>query len=116
RRQESAGGAIGRQRGGTSMTSPRDARPLRRELWISMRAIQLTGLHQPLQAVTLPDPEPGPGEVLVRIRACGICHSDAHYRQGFGRLTLPRTPGHEVAGVVERVGAGVALAEGTRVA
>lgn len=81
-----------------------------------MRAIQLAELHRPLRAVTRPDPEPGPGEVLVRIKACGICHSDAHYRQGFGRVALPRTPGHEVAGVVERRGAGVGLAAGERVA
>ena len=81
-----------------------------------MRAIQLTELRRPLRAVNLPDPEPGPGEVRVRIEACGICHSDAHYRGGFGALALPRTPGHEVAGVVERCGPGVDLAAGTRVA
>jgi propanol-preferring alcohol dehydrogenase len=81
-----------------------------------MRAIQISELRQPLRAVSLPDPEPGPGEVRVRIEACGICHSDAHYRQGFGKLTLPRTPGHEVAGFVERCGPGVDLATGTRVA
>ncbi len=81
-----------------------------------MRAIQLTHVRRPLAAMTLPDLEPGPGEVRVRIKACGICHSDAHYRQGFGTLALPRTPGHEVAGVIERRGPGVELAEGTRVA
>jgi len=81
-----------------------------------MRAIQLTELRHPLHLVTLPGPEPGPGEVLVRIEACGICHSDAHYRRGFGSLTLPRTPGHEIAGVIERCGTGVDLAPGTRVA
>src|SRR5512147_1955062 len=81
-----------------------------------MRAIQLTHVRRPLAATNLPDLEPGPGEVRVRIQACGICHSDAHCRQGFGTLALPRTPGHEVAGVIERRGPGVDLAEGTRVA
>jgi len=81
-----------------------------------MRAIQLVELDRPLRAVNLRDPEPGPGEILVRIRACGICHSDAHYRAGMGGVRLPRTPGHEVAGVVERCGTGVDLAEGASVA
>jgi 2-desacetyl-2-hydroxyethyl bacteriochlorophyllide A dehydrogenase len=50
----------------------------------------------------------GPGEVLVRVKAAGICHSDAHYRAGIGRTNHPLTLGHEVAGVVESVGSGVA--------
>jgi D-arabinose 1-dehydrogenase-like Zn-dependent alcohol dehydrogenase len=50
-------------------------------------------------------PAPGPGEVLVRVRACGICHSDMFVKTGaFPGLQLPRAPGHEVAGVVEKVG------------
>lgn len=50
-------------------------------------------------------PKPGAGEVLVRVRACGICHSDLFVKTaGFPGLQLPRAPGHEVAGVIEAVG------------
>ena len=52
---------------------------------------------------------------MVRVRACGICHSDAHYRSGVSNIVLPRTPGHEVAGVVERCPGGE-LVVGTNVA
>lgn len=62
-------------------------------------------------------PEPGDGDVLVRVRASGICHSDAHYRAGTSEAGPPPiTLGHEVAGTVERRGPGVqGPAEGTRV-
>ena len=50
-------------------------------------------------------PVPGPSDVLVRVKAAGICHSDAHYRAGVSTVEpLPMTLGHEVAGVVERIG------------
>lgn len=53
-------------------------------------------------------PEPGMGEVLIRVRACGVCHSDLAVQQGaFPFAEFPIIPGHEVAGVVERVGEGV---------
>jgi D-arabinose 1-dehydrogenase-like Zn-dependent alcohol dehydrogenase len=53
-------------------------------------------------------PEPGPGEVRIKVEACGICHSDAFVKFGqFPGLDLPRVPGHEVAGVVDRLGEGV---------
>lgn len=65
----------------------------------------------------MPDPVPGPGEIVIDIRAAGICHSDAHYRAEFGRATLPITLGHEIAGYVTDVGEGVASAyPGDRVA
>ena len=62
-------------------------------------------------------PEPGPGEVRVRVHACGICHSDQFVKEGlFPGIDYPRVPGHEVAGVVDAVGEGVArLEEGQRV-
>jgi D-arabinose 1-dehydrogenase-like Zn-dependent alcohol dehydrogenase len=62
-------------------------------------------------------PEPGAGEVRIRVHACGVCHSDSFVTQGlWPGLVLPRVPGHEVAGVVESVGAGVTrLAAGDRV-
>jgi threonine dehydrogenase-like Zn-dependent dehydrogenase len=69
-----------------------------------------------LREVRLPIPEPGAGEVRVRVRACGICGSDLHLRHtGFAQPGL--APGHEFAGVVDAVGPGVAgLAPGTGVA
>jgi propanol-preferring alcohol dehydrogenase len=63
---------------------------------------------QPLALQEIPAPQVGPGQVLVRIRAAGICHSDAHYRSGTGSTgPLPQTLGHEIAGEVAEVGAGV---------
>jgi propanol-preferring alcohol dehydrogenase len=73
-----------------------------------MRTLQLTAVGNPLEAVEVPDPAPGPGEVVVRIEAAGICHSDVHYRSGTRVVPhLPLVPGHEVAGVIETVGDGV---------
>ena len=55
-------------------------------------------------------PEPGPGHVRIRVQACGVCHSDAVTKFGvFPGIAYPRVPGHEVAGVVDAVGADVAL-------
>lgn len=62
-------------------------------------------------------PTPGPGEVLVRVRACGVCHRDLIDRAGrFAFIQLPRVPGHEAAGEVVAVGAGTSWAVGDRVA
>lgn len=73
-----------------------------------MKAIQLVSLGQPLQSRDVPTPSPGPSEVLVRIAAAGICHSDVHYWQGRASVApLPHTLGHEIAGTVEVVGDGV---------
>ena len=75
-----------------------------------MRAIRLTKPGQPVELHDVPVPEPGARDVLVRVKAAGICHSDAHYRAGRSpAYPLPLTLGHEVAGVVERVGDGVTL-------
>ena len=49
-------------------------------------------------------PDPGPGEVLVRVQACGVCHTDLHYREGAINDDFPFLLGHEAAGVVEKVG------------
>src|SRR5438045_2324333 len=70
-----------------------------------MRAVQLAKLGKPLIDAEVPIPDIGPSDVLVRVAACGICHSDAHYRAGISPIAhLPVTPGHEVAGTVESVG------------
>ncbi len=74
-----------------------------------MRAVQLVATGRPLEDRAVALPEPGPGEVRVRVAAAGICHSDAHYRRGGPSLgSLPLTLGHEVAGTVDAVGEGVA--------
>ena len=82
-----------------------------------MKAVRLAQLKKPLEEADVPVPEIGPSDVLVRVAACGICHSDAHYRAGISPIaSLPVTPGHEVAGRVEAVGKDVHhLAPGDRV-
>ena len=73
-----------------------------------MKAVQLVEVGQRLQAREVPTPTIGAGEVLVRIKAAGICHSDVHYRQGLSPVAgLPQTLGHEIAGVIEEIGPGV---------
>src|SRR5512136_2016010 len=73
-----------------------------------MKAVRMIAVNQPLQMYEIPIPEMGERDILVRVRAAGICHSDAHYRAGVSPVKpLPMTLGHEVAGVVESVGAAV---------
>jgi D-arabinose 1-dehydrogenase-like Zn-dependent alcohol dehydrogenase len=73
-----------------------------------MRAVRLTHVGKPLENADVPVPEIGPAEVLIRIAAAGICHSDAHYRDGISRIDrLPVTLGHEIAGRIEKVGADI---------
>ena len=73
-----------------------------------MKAVRLIKPSQPLEMQELPTPEYGPKDVLVKVKAAGICHSDAHYRSGISPVRpLPLTLGHEVAGIVEGTGAGV---------
>ncbi len=70
-----------------------------------MKAVRLTAPGRPLELHDIPVPEPGPDDVLMRVHAAGICHSDAHYRAGTSAAgPLPLTLGHEVAGVIEQVG------------
>jgi len=74
-----------------------------------MHAVRLTALKSPLIEEEIEDPTSGPGEVVVEIRAAGICHSDAHYRAGGGTVALPLTLGHEIAGVIAGTDRRVAL-------
>jgi propanol-preferring alcohol dehydrogenase len=69
-----------------------------------MQSVRLIAFAQPLVDRDVPDPEPAPDEVVIEIRAAGICHSDAHYRAGHGRVALPLTLGHEIAGIVIEIG------------
>jgi S-(hydroxymethyl)mycothiol dehydrogenase len=61
----------------------------------------------PVEVATIVVPDPGPGEAVVKIQACGVCHTDLHYREGGINDDFPFLLGHEAAGVVESVGAGV---------
>ncbi|KAB2364650.1 alcohol dehydrogenase catalytic domain-containing protein [Actinomadura montaniterrae] len=73
-----------------------------------MRSAVLTGKGRPLEIVEREVPEPGPGEILVKVTACGMCYSEVGLMQGhypFGRF--PTVPGHEISGVVEALGADV---------
>lgn len=73
-----------------------------------MKAVRMTGINQPVQMMEVPIPEIGPKDVLVRIKAAGICHSDAHYLAGVSKQSfLPITLGHEVAGIIEKTGESV---------
>jgi 2-desacetyl-2-hydroxyethyl bacteriochlorophyllide A dehydrogenase len=70
-----------------------------------MKAVQMVGAGQPLELHEIPVPAIGARDILVRVRAAGICHSDVHYRAGRSPVRpLPMTLGHEVAGVVEQIG------------
>ncbi|MCZ3380650.1 alcohol dehydrogenase AdhP [Rhizobium sp. AG207R] len=83
-----------------------------------MRAAIVTEFGKPLSIEYRPVPRPEPGKILVRVKACGVCHTDLHAAEGDWpvRPSLPFTPGHEVAGIVAAVGAGVTnLKEGDRV-
>jgi propanol-preferring alcohol dehydrogenase len=73
-----------------------------------MKAIRLVHPGRPLEAHDVPIPHPAAHDVLIRVKAAGICHSDAHYRAGKSRVhPLPLTLGHEVAGIVEQIGRAV---------
>jgi 2-desacetyl-2-hydroxyethyl bacteriochlorophyllide A dehydrogenase len=73
-----------------------------------MRALHIVDHGRPLESMAIPDPAPGPDDVVVTIEAAGICRSDVHYRSGTRPVTaLPLVPGHEVAGTVADVGANV---------
>ncbi|MDR3737939.1 MAG: quinone oxidoreductase [Terracidiphilus sp.] len=84
-----------------------------------MKAIQFkqTGGPEVLQPVELPIPEPGPGQVLIRVEAVGVNFIEIYFRKGTYKATLPVTPGSEAAGTVEKLGPGVTgFSEGELVA
>jgi D-arabinose 1-dehydrogenase-like Zn-dependent alcohol dehydrogenase len=73
-----------------------------------MRAAQVPRPGADLELVEREIPQPGPGQVRIKVEACGICHGDVLVKEGrFPGIQYPRVPGHEVAGVVDEVGAGV---------
>jgi S-(hydroxymethyl)mycothiol dehydrogenase len=72
-----------------------------------VRGVIARGKGAPVEIATVLVPDPGPGEALVAIQACGVCHTDLHYREGGIGDDFPYLLGHEAAGVVEAVGDGV---------
>jgi D-arabinose 1-dehydrogenase-like Zn-dependent alcohol dehydrogenase len=73
-----------------------------------MRVAQVTGPKAPFEIVEREIPEPAAGWVRIKVQACGVCHSDTLTKDGFPLVKYPRVPGHEVVGVVDSIGAGVA--------
>ena len=82
-----------------------------------MRVVQLGKKNAPFELVERELPQPGPGEVRVKVQACGVCHSDFIAKEGLlPSVPYPIVPGHEIAGVIDAVGSGViGWTEGTRV-
>lgn len=72
-----------------------------------VRGVVAKGKGQPVSVETVIVPDPGPGEALVKVQACGVCHTDLHYREGAINDDFPFLLGHEAAGIVEQVGDGV---------
>jgi D-arabinose 1-dehydrogenase-like Zn-dependent alcohol dehydrogenase len=72
---------------------------------MSSRFVQVSKPHGPFEIVERDIPEPGADQVRIKVQACGICHSDSMMKEGlFPGVTYPRVPGHEVAGVIDKVG------------
>ncbi len=72
-----------------------------------VRGVVARGKGAPVEVVAVNVPDPGPGEAVVQVQACGVCHTDLHYREGGINDDFPFLLGHEAAGVVEAVGEGV---------
>ena len=73
----------------------------------TVRGVIARSKGQPVELVDIVIPDPGPGEVVVAVHACGVCHTDLTYREGGNNDSYPFLLGHEAAGVVESIGAGV---------
>ena len=75
----------------------------------TMRIAQVSHPNGPFELVERPIPEPGAGSVRIKVQACGICHSDSFTKEGnWPGIQYPRVPGHEVTGIIDAVGTGVA--------
>lgn len=72
-----------------------------------VQGVVARGKGEPVAVETIVVPDPGPGEALVQVQACGVCHTDLHYREGGIGDDYPYLLGHEAAGIVESVGDGV---------
>ncbi|WP_037606175.1 S-(hydroxymethyl)mycothiol dehydrogenase [Streptacidiphilus rugosus] len=76
-----------------------------------VRGVIAPGKGEPVRIETIVVPDPGPGEAVVKVQACGVCHTDLHYREGGINDEFPFLLGHEAAGIVESVGEGVTEVE-----
>ncbi|MFG2758122.1 S-(hydroxymethyl)mycothiol dehydrogenase [Streptomyces wuyuanensis] len=76
-----------------------------------VQGVVAPGKNEPVRVETIVVPDPGPGEAVVKVQACGVCHTDLHYKQGGINDDFPFLLGHEAAGVVESVGDGVTEVE-----
>src|SRR4051794_8675488 len=74
---------------------------------LTVRGVIARDKGKPVEVVDVQVPDPGPGEARVDVQACGVCHTDLHYREGGINDDFPFLLGHEAAGVVEAVGEGV---------
>ncbi|MDE0318547.1 MAG: S-(hydroxymethyl)mycothiol dehydrogenase [Acidimicrobiaceae bacterium] len=72
-----------------------------------VRGVVAAAVGEPVTVETIVVPDPGPGEVIVDVQACGVCHTDLHYREGAINDEFPFLLGHEAAGVVSEIGDGV---------
>jgi S-(hydroxymethyl)mycothiol dehydrogenase len=72
-----------------------------------VRGVIAPGKGEPVRIETIVVPDPGPGEAVVKVQACGVCHTDLHYREGGINDEFPFLLGHEASGIVESVGEGV---------
>jgi alcohol dehydrogenase/propanol-preferring alcohol dehydrogenase len=78
-------------------------------LMSKMRVVQVSRPNGPFEIVEREIPEPGAGQVRIKVEACGICHSDSFTKEGiWPGIQYPRVPGHEIVGIIDAVGAGVA--------
>lgn len=72
---------------------------------VRMRAVHVKSADGPFELVERDAPDPAPGQVRIKVQACGVCHSDSFTKQGlFPGIQYPRVPGHEVVGTVDRIG------------
>ncbi len=73
-----------------------------------MKAVEVRQAKGPWQLVEREEPKPGTGQVLIKVQACGVCHSDVFTKEGqWPGLEYPHIPGHEIAGIIEEMGSGV---------
>jgi len=70
----------------------------------TIRGVVARAKGRPVEVTDIVVPDPGPGEAVVAVQACGVCHTDLHYREGGINDDFPFLLGHEAAGIVEAVG------------
>src|ERR1700737_927265 len=92
---------------GIARTSSRNS--VRSVFMPKMRAVQVVQANGPFELVEREIPQPGIGEVRIKVQACGICHSDSLTKEGhWPGIQYPRVPGHEIAGIIDALGSNVA--------